>query len=134
MLVVSEGVMERLNNHAIREAPREACGVLGGRDGVVTEVWECRNASKTPEACYEIAPEDLLRAVDAIESKGLEVIGFYHSHPMGLSKPSVIDEKRAAWPDYSYVIISLSETPGITSWRWMEKESRFVEESLRLTS
>lgn len=133
MLVLTKGVVEKLKNHALREAPREACGVLGGKGEVVTEVWECRNVSSYPETCYEVAPEDLLKAIDSIESRGLEVIGFYHSHPMGLDRPSAIDEGRATWPGYSYLIISLSNSgsPVITSWKWVEEKGRFVEETLR---
>lgn len=129
--MLASGVVEKLREHAIREAPREACGVLGGRRNMVQAVWMCRNVSPHPETCYEIAPEDLLRALDDIEGRGMEVIGFYHSHPMGLCRPSGIDERRMTWPGYSYVIISLSQPMKITSWKWVEEEGRFVEEEVR---
>lgn len=131
MLVLTRRVVEKLKDHALREAPKEACGVLGGMGGRVTEIWTCRNVSRVPETCYEIAPEDLLKALEDIERRGLDVLGFYHSHPMGLSRPSSIDEKRATWPGYSYVIVSLSRPLRITSWKWKEDEGRFMEEALK---
>ena len=129
--MLGKGVAEKLREHAAREAPREACGVLGGRRNRAEAVWTCRNVSPHPETCYEIAPEDLLKALDEIEEMGLEVIGFYHSHPMGLCSPSGIDERRVTWPGYSYVIISLSHPGKLTSWKWVEDEGRFVKEAVR---
>lgn len=129
--MLTKGVVDKLVDHALREAPKEACGVLGGVENRVTDVWACRNVSSFPETCYEIAPEDLLRALEEIKAKGLEVLGFYHSHPVGLSRPSGIDEKRATWPGYSYVIVSLSKPPAITSWKWIDGEGRFVKEKVK---
>lgn len=128
--MIKRNLVEKLRKHALRESPKEACGVLAGKEGIVSEVYECNNVSEYPETTYEIAPEDLLKAIEDIESKGLEVLGFYHSHPMGLSRPSLIDEGRAIWPGYSYVIVSLSGEPSISAWRWNEDEGKFEEEAV----
>lgn len=129
MVLIKRKLVEKLKEHALKEAPKEACGVLAGKDGAVTQVYECGNASECPETTYEIAPAELLKALEDIESKGLELLGFYHSHPMGLDKPSFIDEGRATWHGYSYVVISL---PGgsISSWKWREDKGRFEEEEI----
>lgn len=126
--MIDRKVVEKLRRHASREFPREACGVLAGKDGAVTRVYECRNVSGHPEVSYEISPEDLLKAMEDMKCRGLELLGFYHSHPAGLSRPSLIDEGRATWPGYSYVIVSPSGS--ISSWRWNEEKNRFEEEAV----
>lgn len=131
MIEMGREIIDALKRHALREAPREACGVLAGRKGMVERIYECGNASEYPETTYEIAPEELLRAINDIESRGMEVLGFYHSHPMGLNGPSSIDEGRATWPGYSYVIVSVSKEATISSWRWDEAKNKFEKEEVR---
>lgn len=130
MIVIDKNTLDTLNRHASQEAPREACGVLAGKDKKVERIYECRNTSAHPETNYELAPEELLRAIQDIEGRGLEVLGFYHSHPMGLDSPSFIDEGRATWPGYSYVIVSLAEESSISSWKWDEAKGEFEKEEV----
>ncbi|MBI5253938.1 MAG: M67 family metallopeptidase [Euryarchaeota archaeon] len=129
-IVLSEELVKRLEEHARKEAPREACGVLAGarKDGqrIVRKIYECKNVSRYPETTYEISPEELLRVITEIEESGLELLGFYHSHPMGLEHPSYIDVSRATWAGYSYVIVSIN----ISSWVWNEEENKFEEEKV----
>ncbi len=130
MIAMSQSIINELMEHASREAPREACGVLAGRKGVVERIYECPNASEYPETTYEIAPAELLKALEDVEGRGMEVLGFYHSHPMGLNEPSLIDEGRATWPGYSYVIVSLSRDSSVSSWRWDEGKNKFEKEEV----
>jgi len=41
-----------------------------------------------------------------IRAAGLELLGIYHSHPVGLDEPSARDIERAFYPDAAYFIIS----------------------------
>ncbi len=132
MIEMGRDIIDALKSHALREAPREACGVLAGRKGAVEEIYECRNASKYPETIYEIAPAELLKTLEDIESRDMEVLGFYHSHPMGLDEPSLIDEGRATWPGYSYVIVSISGESSVSSWRWDEAKNKFEKEEVKV--
>ena len=132
MIEMGRDIIGALKSHAVREAPREACGVLAGRKDMVERMVECRNASKYPETTYEIAPTDLLKTLEDIESWSMEVLGFYHSHPMGLDEPSIIDEGRATWPGYSYVIVSISGKSSISSWRWGKAENKFEKEEVKV--
>lgn len=128
MLRIKKSLIQKLKEHAHRESPREACGVLAGKDKNVTQVYACSNASENPETTYEIAPPELLRVIEDAEAKGLEILGFYHSHPMGLSGPSFIDEGRATWHGHSYVIVI--PEGNISSWRW--RDEGFEEEEVKL--
>ena len=139
MIIFSEKIAKKLKEHARREAPREACGVLAGerksRGQLVRKIYECKNASRYPEAMYEISPRELLRVITEIEESSLEVLGFYHSHPMTLEQPSYIDAGRATWAGHSYVIVSLApKSASISSWVWNEEKEHFIEEKVILSS
>jgi proteasome lid subunit RPN8/RPN11 len=83
-----------------------------------------------PEITYEIDPETLFETIEEIESVGLAVVGFYHSHPTGPRGPSPTDEARATWERYSYVIVEPGAEPFLGSWRWTG--DTFESESLRV--
>jgi len=84
---------------------QECCGLLAGRDGVITTVLPAENALASATA-YEIAPRDLFRLFREIRAVGLEHLGIYHSHPTGPNAPSPRDRERACYPETAYLILS----------------------------
>lgn len=110
----------------------EVCGVLageyGGEESRVTATYPTDNAAETPEIRYHIDPEEQLAVVDAVEDAGLDVVGFYHSHPTGPTRPSDTDAERATWPDYSYAICAFDGYPYLGSWRWRGEAGTFEQE------
>jgi proteasome lid subunit RPN8/RPN11 len=135
MIVFSKRVVQELEDHAKKEAPKEACGVLAGtknREKIVKKVYECTNVDAMPETNYTIDAKELLRVIEEIEDSDFELLGFYHSHPMSLVHPSSIDVGRATWTGYSYVIVSLLNRTKISSWVWSEEERRFIEEGVKI--
>jgi proteasome lid subunit RPN8/RPN11 len=122
-LVLPGPLREEMVDHARAEAPQEVVGVIAGERGEATSVVERRypaeNAASTPETRYEIAPAEELALLERVESAGLDVVGFYHSHPRGPLAPSETDAELAAWPGHSYVIVSFGgDGPEVGSWRW----------------
>jgi [CysO sulfur-carrier protein]-S-L-cysteine hydrolase len=96
--------------HSARTAPLvEACGLLAGRDGVITKALPARNTAGQPATAYEIQPEELFRMMREIRCHGLELLGIYHSHPEGDNVPSERDVARAYYPDAAYLILSPNE-------------------------
>lgn len=65
----------------------EVCGLLAGEfeaaETRVEAVYPAENAADRPEIRYYIDPEEQLELIESIEDEGLEVAGFYHSHPAG---------------------------------------------------
>jgi len=114
--------------------PEEVCGVLAGEYGDdrsrVSEVYPTENVADAPETRYRIGPEEQLAVIEAIEDAGLDVVGFYHSHPVGPTRPSETDVARATWPGYSYAICALGGRPYLGSWRWRGDETGFRQERL----
>ncbi|ERG97269.1 desampylase [Haloquadratum walsbyi] len=118
----------------------EICGVLAGGHGidgnksVVTDTYAAENVAETPEIRYLIDPEKQLELIETIEEAGLDVVGFYHSHPTGPTHPSETDAARATWPNHSYVICALDGYPFVGSWRWRDDEEAFEQETVSVRS
>lgn len=112
----------------------EICGVLAGEFGddesVVSEIRQVENVADTPQIRYAMDPEDQLAATESIEADGHEVVGFYHTHPTGPTRPSETDAARATWPGYSYAICAFDGYPYLGSWRWTDEG--FRRESVRV--
>jgi proteasome lid subunit RPN8/RPN11 len=90
-------MLDRMVEHARREAPNECVGVLGARDGEAQLLVEAENARRSPLA-YEIAPQELLRVHDRLDEDDLEVGAIYHSHTRTEPVPSQTDINLAFYP------------------------------------
>lgn len=134
MLALSREAYDTLISRARRGRPDEICGILAGTHDdqtTVEEVFHTENAAVDARTTYEIDPEEQLAVMERIEEDGREVIGFYHSHPLGPDEPSETDAADATWDGYSYVIVSLNGShPFVGSWRWTRE--RFEPEVVRL--
>jgi [CysO sulfur-carrier protein]-S-L-cysteine hydrolase len=98
-------ILEEMLGHARREPKIECCGLLGGRDGVVTAIFPARNALSSAKV-YEIAPQELFQLFRKIHDDGLEHLGQYHSHLNTENFPSPRDIELAGYPDLAYFIVS----------------------------
>jgi proteasome lid subunit RPN8/RPN11 len=98
--------------HGEQSYPQECCGILLGKvesDGnVVREIVRAGN-TRTDSAHnrYHIAPEELIRAQREGRRRGLDIVGFYHSHPDHPAQWSQTDFDEAHWVGCSYVITAV---------------------------
>jgi proteasome lid subunit RPN8/RPN11 len=127
----------RIRAHAEEAYPHECCGFLIGRpagaDREVTRVVRADNQrSDSPRNRYLISPEAYLRAETEAEKAGLEVIGFYHSHPDAGPHPSEFD-RRHALPGCSYVIVAVEggKAKDLRSWLLADDHGEFGGETIR---
>ena len=136
MIEVSREVYDELVYRAYEGGDREVCGILAGtfdlERSVGREIHATDNVADKPQIRYEIDPEMQLTITEDIEARGLDVMGFYHSHPTGPPHPSATDAARATWPDFSYVIIALDGYPFVGSWRWQADEECFEQERISI--
>jgi len=95
-LDLAEGVLEALAAAATAAAPVEACGLLVGVNQAgqprVLEVPTLPNRAPDPRVGFELEPAAWAAAEAAVRTRGLEVLGHWHSHPRGDPRPS--DEDR----------------------------------------
>ncbi len=117
-------LLEQIRRHLEAGYPNEACGVLLGKDGVVTEIAMADN-TRTDSARnrYLIDPLAYLKIERAADQRGLEVLGIYHSHPDVAARPSQFDLDHA-WPNLSYLIVSVVKGKAVESNSWLLREDR----------
>lgn len=122
-----------------RPVLEEVCGVLAGKrrdehqgksdaETAFITTFRCvPNVAEKPMSRYELDPAATVRAIERLESEGLNHLGFYHSHPRGPRGPSATDQAQATWPGYVFLIVSLGTDlpdadpgaePAIGAWRW----------------
>lgn len=133
-LVLAPGVLRALRRQARETFPEECCGFLFGRSAEsgasVEAVLPARNeAPESRGSRYLISPEAVLLARRRAQDLGIEVVGYYHSHPDGTAEPSGHDAEHA-WPATSYLIVpAAGGVPGEPrSWRLREDRKGFFEE------
>ncbi len=97
--------------HAREAAPAECCGLLLGRGDEIVDAVRARNVADDPTTRFLIDPADHFAAVRSARERGLEVVGFYHSHPVSAAEPSVHDIAEFSYPDHFYAIVSLRTEP-----------------------
>jgi [CysO sulfur-carrier protein]-S-L-cysteine hydrolase len=106
-------------DHAMRDAPRECCGIIAGRGGVPMRLYQTRNVA-AGNRLYEIDPAQLIDLeFRELPAQGSEIVAIYHSHPASPAYPSATDVELAFWPDAVFLICSLAnrEQPEVRGFR-----------------
>ena len=102
---VREVILKEMLQQARREPQIECCGLLAGRNGMITEIFPARNAAASATA-YEIAPPELFQLFRILREEKLTHLGQYHSHLSTENIPSPTDIEQAGYPDQAYFIVS----------------------------
>ena len=137
MISVSDEQLAQMRAHGERDYPYECCGLMLGRfaNGLkqVLETYAISNAreEEAKRNRFLIRPEELMRGEKYARENGLDVVGFYHSHPDDVAVPSQYDLEHA-WPTYSYIVMSVEKTRAVDlrSWEMESDRSRFNEEEI----
>jgi proteasome lid subunit RPN8/RPN11 len=104
--LVRRDVCAKLLEHARRVPTIECCGLLAGRDSVITHVFPAVNVAADPAKGYEIAPKEIVAMMREFRERQLEFLGIYHSHPNGKNEPSARDVELAYYSESIYFIVS----------------------------
>ena len=135
--------------HAIRcqgeeTYPDECCGILLGKVDndirIVYQAVRCANACiDSPQTRYEIDPLELIRAQREARARGLDVVGFYHSHADHPALWSPTDLEEAHWIGCSYLITSVEKgsaqlTKSFVLTGTIEENKMLLEEELEVSN
>jgi proteasome lid subunit RPN8/RPN11 len=122
--------------HGEQTYPHECCGLMLGHvvngTKVVEEVKSVQNARLDSQRNrYLIPPDEVVKGDRYARERGLDIVGFYHSHPNVAARPSGYDLEHA-WPWYSYVIVSVKEgqASDLHSWILRNDRSQFDQEEI----
>jgi proteasome lid subunit RPN8/RPN11 len=145
-LNISRELAERIGRHGAETFPHECCGALLGRDGVPEEDHPATGSREvlqlfplvnrrddSPRNRFAVTARDVLEAEKAARKNGLDVVGWYHSHPDHPARPSQFDREHA-WPWYSYVIVSVMDgkPADMTSWRLNDDRQDYSPERIEI--
>jgi proteasome lid subunit RPN8/RPN11 len=142
ILRLPRAVFEGLRAHGEETYPRECCGALLGKPeaaGWRIEALVRATNARTDAAHdrYEIAPAELVKIAQKARSRGLEIAGFYHSHPDHPAQWSATDLAEAHWLGASYVITEVAAGKATLTRAWLlagtrEEDKRFAALEIRV--
>lgn len=129
-------VYEAIRAHGEETYPHECCGVLLGqlRDGnwrVGAAVRAGNTRTDSAHNRYQIAPGELVRIQREAMRDGLDIAGFYHSHPDHPAQWSATDFAEAHWIGCAYVITEVRQGKAAVTNAFLlagsvEEDKRFV--------
>ncbi len=116
--------------HCFASYPNEACGILAGKNMIVSEIFIMTNTEKSPVR-YLMDPEEQFKMMRKLRHKSLQMIAIFHSHPDSAAYPSATDRDMAYYEDAVYVIVSLAERePDVRGFSFRNEELYEVEISV----
>jgi proteasome lid subunit RPN8/RPN11 len=149
-LRLSNEIAQKIRSHGAETYPHECCGALLGHDEAADAAGPSGGAQAAGRAVlglfplvnrrddspcnrFSVTAEDVRDAEKAARQKGLDVVGWYHSHPDHPAQPSQYDRDHA-WPWYSYIIVSVAkgEPQYMTSWRLQDDRTQFTQEDMEI--
>ena len=138
-LCISQELADRIGKHGAETYPHECCGALLGSDASdeVREVRELfplvNRRDDSPRNRFAVTAEDVRDAEKAGRAAGLDVVGWYHSHPDHPARPSEFDREHA-WPWYSYIIVRVQNgaPKDMTSWRLNDDRAAYSAEEIEV--
>jgi proteasome lid subunit RPN8/RPN11 len=154
MLRIEYADYEALRAHGEETYPNECCGVLLGKNvagngdsatvnsaAAVNHVQQIVRAGNTRTDSahnrYNIAPQELVKIQRQARGLGLDIIGFYHSHPDHPAQWSTTDFAEAHWLGSSYVITSVEQGKAATTNSFLlrgtgEDDKKFEDEPIQI--
>ena len=90
MITISKDDYQKILEHAQKNLPEEACGLIAGK-------------------IEGLDPKEHLAAIKDMRQNGLSPLGNWHSHPESPSRPSQEDKRLAFDSKASYLILSLMD-------------------------
>jgi proteasome lid subunit RPN8/RPN11 len=114
MLRISQGHLSSIRRSAEKWYPKECCGVLLGKlvegERIVSEIVSCTNIAEGDQRDrYHIDPAELIDIQKRARDAGLDIIGFFHSHPDHPAVASKTDLREALWFANSYLIVEVTK-------------------------
>jgi proteasome lid subunit RPN8/RPN11 len=106
-VILRRTAIDAVVSHARETAPAECCGVLLGTGGIVSDARRARNLASDPSR-FLVDPKDHIDARREARERGIDVLGFYHSHPRSAAVPSPTDVAEASYPGHLYLIVGLA--------------------------
>ena len=123
-------MVDEIVAHAREEAPNECCGMIGGNDGNAMSVYRVANEFASPLR-FRMESGEQIKAWNAIEAAGEEMLAIYHSHTSTPAKPSQTDiNESEMWESVVHLIVSLEDPDGPVVRAFRIRDKKVKEEEL----
>jgi proteasome lid subunit RPN8/RPN11 len=142
-LNIPQSLYTELRHHGEETYPHECCGILLGKsEGDALTIHQLLRAGNTRTDSahnrYNIAPQELIGAQREARKQGLDIIGFYHSHPDHPAQWSPTDFAEAHWFGCAYVITAVESGTAQTTNSFLltgttEEDKAFSHQSIEVT-
>ena len=137
MIYLKKADYDKILEHAKKELPDEACGLIAGKidneNKIIQKVYLLTNIDHSNEH-FSLDPKEQLVAIKDMRANGYVPLGNWHSHPESPSRPSDEDKRLAYDSKASYMILSLMDinNPVLNSFKITgdvsEKEELIIED------
>lgn len=144
VLRLPRAIYNAIRAHGEETYPHECCGALLCHAGSSPEERTIAAAMKainirtdSAQDSYEIAPMELVKIEREARRQGLDIAGFYHSHPDHPALWSQTDLAEAHWLGSSYVITAIDQGKATTTNSFLldgncEENKRFQAETVEV--
>jgi proteasome lid subunit RPN8/RPN11 len=149
MLRIHYADYEALRTHGEETYPNECCGVLLGKNiaaegngaAAINHVQQIIRAGNTRTDSahnrYNIAPQELVKIQRQARGLGLDIVGFYHSHPDHPAQWSKTDFAEAHWLGCSYIITCVEQGKAALTNSFLlsgttEEDKKFEDEPIQI--
>lgn len=138
MITLSKTLLSEIQAHGVDTYPDECCGAMLGKMNYDTGEKHTQklvkienNSDENKKRRFAISADDYKFLEATAKAEGLDLLGFYHSHPDHPAKPSETDLK-FAWPIFSYIIQSIikKEATDVFSYELDLDTQQFKDETL----
>jgi proteasome lid subunit RPN8/RPN11 len=134
---ITDAQLKQVYAHAAETYPHECFGFLVGvfdEGGLVHRVVPGANLNTERADRFQMDPKQFVQVEKQADAEGLNIIGFYHSHPDWPAIPSQTDITWA-WEGSYYLIVSVHEGRPFHSAAWSlaaEGPKRFSQAPLEI--
>ena len=108
MIIIDRSVINKIIEISRKDSPIEACGYLGARGGIISEIFPMTNADKSPEH-FSFIPKEQFGVMKEARARNIELSVVWHSHPATPARMSAEDIRLAADTGIFYMIYSVAE-------------------------
>lgn len=108
-IIIPKEIQDKIIADCRKNYPKEACGILAGKENKTQAIYPLVNISDKPELCYLIDPKEQLKVFKGLRVQELDLLAIYHSHTESPAYPSSKDLELAFYPESFYVIVSLAD-------------------------
>lgn len=133
MLSIERSLHDAIVDHARKDHPDEACGIIAGPAGSDRPERHVpmANAERSP-TFFRFDPQEQLAVWREMDDRDEEPVVIYHSHTSTEAYPSRTDISLAAEPNAHYVLVSTREPDTVEFRSYRIVDGEVTEEEVRV--